>query len=145
MPNAEQYDPNERINDISFAEIEQANPALYEYNVPLAGITPVYFPHYKVLASGEAEYVAWIAARKLSTNVSVKIPFRVDMEFKAEAASERFGYGSDEGSIRFYHGNNLYGINMENKADSRLSKEAICFSQPVLGNYFIYPKLGGSI
>ncbi|MBB2183373.1 hypothetical protein H0486_10835 [Lachnospiraceae bacterium MD1] len=59
-----------------------------------------------------------------------------------EEESERFGYGSDEGSIRFYHGNCMFGINMENKADKRLSKEAICFHQPIIENYFCYPKLG---
>lgn len=142
LPDPGQYDPNEQVFNISAADIEQANPILYEYKISLTEITPVYDPYYKVLENGEAEYISWIAARRLSTNVSVKIPFRVDMEFKAENESERFGYGSGEGSIRFYHGNNLFGINMENKADSRLSKEAICFNQPVLGNYFCYPGLG---
>lgn len=142
LPDAEQYDPNEQISNIGLKEIERENPVLYEYNIPLNEITPVCDPHYKVLETGEAEYICWISDRKLSTNVSVKIPFRVDIEFKAEKDSERFGFGSDEGGIRIYHGNNLYGINMENKADSRLSKEAICFNQPMLGDYFSYPGLG---
>ena len=142
LPDVSNYDPNQQISNISLSEIERANPILFEYNIPLAEITPIDNPHYRVLETGEAEYICWITHRKLSTNVSVKIPFRVDIEFKAESESERFGYGSDEGSICFYHGNNLFGINMENKADSRLSKEAISFNQPMLGNYFSYPKLG---
>lgn len=142
LPDAANYDPNQQISDISLSEIERANPILYEYNIPLAEITPIDNPHYRILETGEAEYICWIAARKLSTNVSVKIPFRVDIEFKAESESQRFGYGTDEGSICFYHGNNLYGVNMENKSDSRLSKEAICFNQPILGDYLIYPGLG---
>lgn len=142
LPVAEHYDPNVQLSDIAFTEIEQANPVLRQYNIPLTEVTPIYYPHYEVLETGEAEYICWISARTLSTNVSVKIPFRVDMEFKAEDKSERFGYGCDEGSIRFYHGNKLFGINMENKADSRLSQEAICFNQPIVGNYFCYPKLG---
>lgn len=123
-------------------QIEVENPILKEYNVSLNEITPIYSPDYKVLETGVAEYVSYITARKLSTNVSVKLPFRVDIEFMVDKESERFGFGSDEGSIRFYHGNHMYGINMENKADSRLSKEAICFQQPILGNYFMYPGLG---
>jgi hypothetical protein len=115
---------------------------LYEYNVPLEGITPVNHPHYKIMETGEAEFIGWIAARKLSTNVSVRIPFRVDIEFMADCESERFGYGSDEGSIRIYHGNHMFAINMENKADSRLSKEAVGFHQPLIGNYCSYPGLG---
>ncbi len=142
LPDLANYDPNEQILNISPSEIEDANPVLYEYDISLKEITPVNNPHYKVLETGEAEFICWITPRKLSTNVSVRIPFRVDIEFKAESESERFGYGSDEGSICFYHGNNLFGINMENKADSRLSKEALCFNQPMLGNYFSYPKLG---
>jgi DNA-binding transcriptional MerR regulator len=136
------YDPNEQISDISPAEIEHSNPVLYEYNLPLTEITPVYDSHYKVLESGEAEYICWIADRKLSTNVSVKIPFRVDMEFKVDQESERYWYGSDEGSIRICYGNYLFAVNMENKADSRLSKEALCFTQPMIGKYFSYPGLG---
>ncbi len=142
LPDAEHYDSNEQILNISLADIERANPVLHEYDIPLTEIIPVYDPYYKVLETGEAEYICVIAARKLSTNVPVRIPFRVDIEFKAEDKSERFGYGSDEGSIRFYHGNNLFGINMENKADSGLSKEALTFNQPILGNYFSYPGLG---
>ncbi len=142
LPNADQYDPNEQVLNISLDEIEQANPVLYEDNIPLSEISLVNHPDYKVLESGEAEFIGWIAARKLSTNVSVRIPFRVDIEFMADRESERFGYGSDEGSIRFYHGNNLFAINMENKADNRLSKEAICFHQPILGDYHCYPGLG---
>lgn len=142
LPNPEKYDPNERVMNISLDEIERDNPILCEYNIPLSEISPVNNPHYKVLETGEAEFIGWIAARKLSTNVSVRIPFRVDIEFMADRESERFGYGSDEGSIRFYHGNNMFAINMENKADSRLSKAAICFHQPILGDYYCYPKLG---
>jgi DNA-binding transcriptional MerR regulator len=142
QPDPEQFDPNEQISDISFSEIEHANPVLWEYNISLSEITLVNDPYYKVLETGEAEYICFISDRKLSTNISVKIPFRVDIEFKAEKESERFGFGSDEGGIRFYHGTNLFGINMENKADPRLSKEALCFNQPICGNYFSYPGLG---
>jgi len=88
------------------------------------------------------EYVAGISLRKLSINVAVRVPFRVDIEFMADRASERFGNGSDEGSIRIYHGSCMFGINMENKADSRLSKAAISFNQPIIGNYCSYPGLG---
>ncbi|NLO40149.1 MAG: MerR family transcriptional regulator [Ruminiclostridium sp.] len=142
LPDTNQLDLNEQVQGISPDEIEQANPVLFESSIPLTEITPVNEPHYKVLETGEAEFIGWIAARKLSTNVSVRIPFRVDIEFKADRESERFGYGSDEGSIRIYHGNNLFAINMENKADSRLSKEALCFHQPIVGNYCCYPELG---
>ncbi|NLG88499.1 MAG: MerR family transcriptional regulator [Clostridiaceae bacterium] len=142
LPAAEQYDQYETVTDIALDEIERDNPVLCEYNVPLAEITPVNNPHYRILETDEAEFIGWIAARRLSTNVSVRIPFRIDIEFMADRESERFGYGSDEGSIRIYHGNSMFAVNMENKADSRLSKEAICFNEPLTGKYICYPRLG---
>ncbi|KAB1436003.1 MerR family transcriptional regulator [Candidatus Galacturonibacter soehngenii] len=142
LPRAKHDDGIKQIFHIEPSEIEKANPILKEYKIPLTEITPIYHPDYKVLETNEAEFVCWITARRLSTNVSVRLPFRVDIEFKVDKESERFGYGSDEGSIRFYHGNHMYGINMENKADARLSKEAICFDQPLLGNHVMYPYLG---
>jgi hypothetical protein len=141
-PDISLYDPNERADGITPSEIEEANPVLWQTDVPMDKLEPVFDPYYRVNENGEAEYIAYIDKRLLSTNVQVKIPFRVDIEFKVDEESGRFGYGSDEGSIRFYHGNDMFGINMENNADSRLSKEAISFNQPGFGDYCSYPKLG---
>ncbi len=141
-PNAALYEPCERVTDISPQEMEQANPALWAVDVPMDKLTPIFYPHYAVTDAGEAEYIAYIDKRMLSTEVRVKVPFRVDMEFRVDEGSGRFGYGSDEGSICLYHGENFYGINMHNNADSRLSEEALSFSQPVLGGVFSCPGLG---
>ncbi len=142
IPKAERETPFKQVFGLSLAEIEKANPILVEHRIPLADMTPIESPHFRILETGEAEFIPWISVRRLSTNVSVRIPFRVDIEFMVESQGEQFGYGSDEGSIRFYHGNSLYGINMENKADKSLSKEAISFSQPMVGDSFLYPGLG---
>lgn len=139
---AKNYENIEQINHISFAEIEKENPVLSEYPVDFHKITTIYDPHYKVLDNGEAEFICWISARMLSTNVAVKIPFRVDIEFLIDSESERYGYGTDEGSLWFSHNNNTYSINAENSADSRLSKHAIAFNQPIIGNRFVFPKIG---
>lgn len=140
--NSIHYETNIQINDISVPEIENANPILNEHNIDFSKITPIYNPHYKVLDDGVAEFICWITPRMLSTNVAVKIPFRVDIEFLVESDSERYGYGADEGSLWFSHGNNTYCINAENCADSRLSKHAIVFNQPVIGNRLSFPKIG---
>ncbi len=141
-PDISLYDPNERAEGLTPREIEEANPVLWQVDIPMDKLEPVFDPYYRVNENGEAEYIAYIDKRLLSTNVRVKIPFRVDIEFKVDEISGRFGYGSDEGSIRFYHGSDMFGINMENNADSRLSKEAISFHQPGFGDYCSYPKLG---
>lgn len=142
QPDAADFKPNRQLEGMSLAEIEQANPPLKEYRVDFAKVTPVYDPHYRVLDNGEAEFNCWISARMLHTNVEVKLPFRVDIEFLAEAQSEAYGFGADEGSLWFSHHGHVYNINAENNSDSRLSKHAILFHQPVIGNRFLFPKIG---
>lgn len=141
-PDFTDYDAFEELSDIALEEIETANPVVREYNVDLHKITTIYYPHYEVLESGEAEFIAWISARMLDTNVAVRLPFRIDMEFLAEAKSEEYLWGTSEGSMWFSHGSCTYTMNAENFPDEALKKHAISFHQPVLGNKFLYPNIG---
>ncbi len=131
---------------ISIEEIEIQNPSLWTVDVPMDKLIPINYPHYQITEQGEAEYIAWISTRVLSTDVAVKLPFRVDVEFRIRKENLQFAWGTDEGSVRLYHGNDLnhlFGINMETNPDERLSQEAICFHQPIFRNYFKYQKRGG--
>ena len=131
---------------ITISEMEAANPVLWEVDVPLDKLSPINHPHYQITEQGEAEYIAWISTRVLSTNIAVTLPFRVDIEFRIRRESMQFAWGADEGNIRLYQGddlNYLFGINMETNPDERLSGEAICFHQPIFRDYFRYPKRGG--
>lgn len=141
-PDFSDYNDFEQIHNITFEEIEKANPVLCEYDVDFHKITPIYYPHYEVQKNGEAEFIAWISERKLNTNVAVRLPFRIDMEFLAEEKSEEYLWGTTEGSMWFSHGNCTYTINAENYADKALKKHAISFHQPVLGNEFLYSHIG---
>jgi hypothetical protein len=70
----------------------------------------------------------------------------VDIEFRIGEESGGYGHDSNETSIRVHHGediNYLFGVNMENNPDEKLSQEAICFHQPIFGDYYIFPKRGG--
>lgn len=154
---------------VTLAEILARNPVLWETEVALDKITPINNPHYRILENGEAEYTGWISTRVLNTNVSVKLPFRVDMEFRLGENDERFGYGSEEGGILFYHsaehgpGTDLgyyaggiaagnlsqtgFGVNMGNQPSEDLSKaflrrEAITFRQPVFLDLYDFPGRG---
>lgn len=142
QPDAADFKPNRQLEGATLDEIQQANPSLKEYVVDFTKVTPVYDPHYQVLDNGEAEFNCWISARMLNTNVEVKLPFRVDIEFLAESQNEAFGYGADEGSLWFSHQGHVYCINAENNSESRLSKHAIIFDQPVIGNRFLFPQIG---
>ncbi|RAU95951.1 MerR family transcriptional regulator [Paenibacillus sp. YN15] len=131
---------------ITVEEIENANPILWTQDVAMDQLIPINRPHYRVTEQGEAEFISWIATRVLSTHVAVRLPFRVDMEFLVGDESGGWGHGKNDGSIRFHHGedlNYLFGVNMNNNPDERLSQEAICFHQPVFGDYFSFPKRGG--
>ncbi len=136
------FNEYELVQDITAKEIEEANPVLKSYTVDFTKVTPIYSPHYKVLENGEAEYIAWISERKLDTNIAVKLPFRVDIEFLAEEKSEQYLWGTNEGSMWFSHNNLFYILNDENYADQALKKHAIKFFQPVLGNEISLPGLG---
>lgn len=145
MANPALFNAPQEVTDISVAEIEAANPALWTADVPLDSITPINGAHYRVLDNGEAEYTGWISTRVLNTNVAVKLPFRVDMVFCVDENSAGFQYGSDEGSIILYHGFDLhhfFGVNMENHADEILWQEAVCFHQPLFKDYYQLPKRG---
>ncbi len=142
------YDKPEELKPGSITpdEIEKANPVLWTKDVPMDKLIPINRPHYRVTEKGEAEYISWISTRVLSTGVAVKLPFRVDIEFRIGEESGGYGHGRNEGSVRFHHGedlNYLFGINMDNSPDERLSQEAICFHQPVFCDYYRYPKRGG--
>lgn len=130
---------------VTVSEIEAANPVLWSKEVSTDQLIPINSPHYRVTEQGEAEYISWISTRVLSTGVAVKIPFRVDIEFRIGEESGGWGHGKNEKSIRFHHGgdlNYLFGINMDGNPDESLSQEAICFHQPVFEDYYSFPKRG---
>jgi DNA-binding transcriptional MerR regulator len=130
-------EPEEAI-DVDIEEIEAQNPVLWEVNVPLDSLTPINHPHYRVLENGEAEYISWISTRVLDTNIAVRLPFRVDIEFRVDKDTARYSYGGDEGAIVFHHGedlNHIFGINMGNHPDEALKREAIQFYQPIFKDF----------
>lgn len=141
-PEFSDYDDFEQVNEITFEEIQKANPTLYEYDVDFHKITPIFYPHYEVLENNEAEFIAWISGRKLDTNIAVRLPFRIDFEFLAERKSEEYLWGTTEGSLWFSHGNCTYTMNGENYAEEALRKHTISFQQPILENQLIFPHIG---
>lgn len=131
--------------EITIEQIEQANPVLWSREAAMDQLQPINGPHYRVTADGEAEYVSWISTRVLSTNISVQLPFRVDVTFRIGEDSGGWGHDRNETSLRFHHGddlNFLFGINMDNNPDERLSRHAICFHQPIYGDYYSFAGKG---
>lgn len=129
---------------ITTEEIEAQNQVLWEREVLLGKLIPKGSPHYKILDSGELEYGTLMPQRFLFTDINVRLPFRVDVEYRADLESMRY-YGDTEGSIIFYHGDELsypYGVNMGNDTTNTLTNEAICFHQPIFYDPFYLPKRG---
>ncbi len=147
---------------ISISEIEEQNPALWTVDVDLTKLTPINGPHYKILENGEVEYTGWISSRVLGTNVQVKLPYRVDIEFRLAGDDERYGYGDSEGSVIMYHGEDMgyyaggymaqtgFGVNMGNRAitdnadvlNNTMRPEALSFRQPVFRDLYKFDGRG---
>ncbi len=158
IANADLFEKEKEVDphSVSIEEIEKDNPVLWKKDVPLDSITPVNGPHYQILENGEAKYIGWIRTRVLDTNVSVKLPYRVDITFKIEG-SGGFQYGAEEGSLICYRGDpgvtmsmsgEYFGVNMENEASDGVwekdpaRQEAIEFRQPVFLNRYFFPGRG---
>ncbi|MGI5899776.1 MAG: MerR family transcriptional regulator [Christensenellales bacterium] len=139
------FDKPVEITDITIEEIEAANPLLWTVDVPLDKLTPIHDPHYKMTEDGELEFIGWINTRVMNTNVAVKLPFRVDIEFRT---GEHSGFGANDGSVRIYHGhhgldhNYGFGINMGDNTATQRVNEAINFNQPVFRDRFNFPQRG---
>lgn len=89
-------------------------------------------------------YISWVIRATLNTNVSVKLPFRIDMEFRqsGKAKTGIIFYHSEDTS---YHtggaGIRSFGINMGN--DNERIEEAIHFHQPIFWDAIHLPGRGG--
>ena len=129
------------VTDITVAEIEAANPALWAVDVELDELTPMNSPYYRMTEDGEVEYTGWISTRTLNTYIAVKLPFRVDIEFRT---GEYRGFGANDGSIRLYHGNHGldhnygFGINTGDNTDTQPFFQSISFHQPIFRDAFTF-------
>jgi DNA-binding transcriptional MerR regulator len=144
LANPALFDKPQEVEGISVAEIEAAEQVLWEKEVSPDNITPINSPHFKVLDSGEVEYIGWISTRVLNTNVSVKLPFRVDFEYRVDLSSARFGYGASEGDLCVYHGTDLtcpFGVNMDNHPDDM--RQSLVFFQPLYKDKYEFAGRGG--
>jgi len=135
------FDKPIEMAGVSVEEIEAQNAVLWTEYVVLDKLTPIKpsggYIRYDVLPTEEIVFSTYVSSRYLSTNIEVKLPFRVDFSFKFDNSP----INADEG-IRIYLGNCMFAINERNNPDPMLSKRAIIFDQPIFGNQFIYPHLG---
>ena len=135
-------------SSVMIAEIESADKIVWSINAAPDKLIPLNDPHYRFTPDGEAEYISWISTRVLSTGVNVKLPFRVDVEFRIGEESGGYGHGVNDTAVLLYHGNHgldhnvSFGVNMENNADERLSKKSIIFSQPIYKDRYTFPERG---
>lgn len=131
-----------RLESISAKELERANPILWREELPLSALIPEpdWSWAYTVVDSGEGKYCPVIDTHFLSTGISVKLPFRVDVTFRTDSSTAAYGYGANEGNFTILHGAAAYDINAGNYADHR--DEAIAFRQPIFGDLYHFPGLG---
>jgi DNA-binding transcriptional MerR regulator len=140
------FDTPDEITNISIQEIEEDNPILWEMDLPLDHLTQTHTnnSYFRINEEGEAEYIAWINRAVLHTHVSVRLPFRIDMEFRQS--------GQGKTGIVFYHGEDTgyqagsdiggrgFAINWGNDNDKMV--QAIHFHQPIFRDSFHFPGRG---
>ena len=130
------------LEDISIAELEAANPILWTADAELAKLTPGDYTHYRITGDGEAEFIGWIIRGILNTNISVRPPFRVDIEYRQSDESALFFYHGDE--IGYHAGGSLgnmgFGINTGNNLN-QLSRD-ISFVPPIFIEQFSFKGRG---
>jgi DNA-binding transcriptional MerR regulator len=144
LANPDLFDKPREVTGLTAAEIEAAEQVLWEKEVNPDNITPINSPHFKVLQTSEIEYNGYISTRVLNTNVSVKLPFRVDFEYRADISSARFGYGASEGDMCVYHGTDLafpFGVNTDNHPDDM--RRSLVFYGPLYKDKYEFPGRGG--
>jgi hypothetical protein len=120
-----------RAAQITLSEIERINPPLRAHEIDLRDMTPILNPRYRVLETGEAEYISFIDKRVLSTNIPVKIPFRVDYEFL-----------TDEAPVYLYHGRAMAAVNLGDNVDGSRSRDTLRYRLPVFGGEAELPAVG---
>ncbi len=130
-PDAARHEKS-RALQIALSEIETVNPPLRAHEIDLRSVTPILNPRYRILETGEAEYVSFIDKRVLSTNLPVRIPFRVDYEFS-----------TDEAPVYLYHGRAMAAINLGDNVNQWSSRNALRYRLPVFGDETEHPALGG--
>ncbi|HCS74374.1 MAG TPA: hypothetical protein DIW17_10935 [Clostridiales bacterium] len=140
------FDKPVEVANITIKEIEAANPILWTVDVPLDKLTQT-LPrnsHFQINENNEVEFIGWILRAVLHTHVSVKLPFRIDMEFRQSGKGKTgvIFYHSEE--IGYHFGSNArnrsFGINMSN--DNEKDIRAILFHQPVFWDRFDFPGRG---
>ncbi|MCL2545820.1 MAG: MerR family transcriptional regulator [Oscillospiraceae bacterium] len=141
VPNPVIYDKPQEVLNITIAELDAANPPLWAVDVKLDKLKGINDPRYVIMDNGEIEYTSWISTRVLSTEVAVKLPFRVDMEFRCERGE---GYGGPDGPVLIHHG---WDGETKNPVDgsfhihgSRSRERNVGVNQPIFGDYHRFAK-----
>ena len=147
MADPELFEKHREISPdaITIEEIEAANPVLWESDVPLENLTQTHIDnsYFEINEDGEAEFIGWVIRAVLKTNVSVKLPFRVDMEFRQSNKGKTgivFYHSEDTGYVTGDIGSRGFGVNMGNGNEQMA--EAVRFSQPVFRDRFHFPGRG---
>ncbi|HBL84685.1 MAG: hypothetical protein A2Y17_11165 [Clostridiales bacterium GWF2_38_85] len=110
------------LENVTIEEIERANPVLWKREIPLNELVPVYKEGYETiiqefLPNGDLHFSPYVSTRYLSTEISVRLPFRFDIEFMIKNRC-----------MRIRHDGNDYTIN-----DNNYSRMA--FMQPVFKDW----------
>jgi len=116
------FENGERI-DVPLQEIEQQNPVLWAKEVNIMSLTPRENSKLTLLENGEINFLQWLWPGVLPTEISVQIPFRVDVEFRASL-----------NSLYITHGKAMLKANGGYRNDHANHRHSLTLRQPVFGD-----------
>jgi DNA-binding transcriptional MerR regulator len=131
-PDVSLFECGVEVSGVTLGELEKENRVLQKHDIDLTALTLIMNPRFTINEDGEAEFASAITQRMLSTDIPVKIPFRVDLVFKTNNAS-----------VRLYHGKASAVVNTGNVFDLGKTQESLNLTEPVFGTESTYKHRGG--
>lgn len=130
------------LDNVTIEEIEQANPVLWEYKIPLDKLVPVYKEGYEsvfleFMPNGDLHFIPYSSTRYLSTDISARLPFRFDIEFMIKDRHNTKNYLMTKNHLmRIFHDDNQYTVNIPNRLNPKKKNGMMEFMQPIFKDWY---------
>ncbi|MHB1152231.1 MAG: MerR family transcriptional regulator [Eubacteriales bacterium] len=125
------FEQGKNLNNITIEELEKQNPILWEKEVDIMSLTPRENSKLTLLENGEVDFLQWLWPGVLPTEIYVKIPFCVDIEFRTGLSS-----------LYITHGKGMMKINGGYRNDHSHHRHSLTLRQPVFGDDYTIDHIG---
>ena len=128
------YEKGITEKSISLAELEKQNPILWSKKADFTVLAPRENSKLKLFENGDALFKQYIWPGMLPTKIQVKVPFRVDIEYRTEFSS-----------LQIIHNKAMLVVNGGLRNDRKDSRHSITMCQPIFGDAHTVDHIGATI